>query len=633
MKILKYIFLLTIISLSGCNDDFLEVEPTDKISADALFSNPAGIQAFMANLYGKAPIEDFNSVARAPNGGTGLSWNPAWPNNAGFYPPVMTDDAVASQHQVIVGYGGEDFTWWNEGYQYNRDVNLLLEIIPELEISQEAKDKLEGEGLFLRAYTYYALAKRYGGVPIITTMGDINDGLETLDIQRSTEKDTWDFVLETCDDAISLLGEGDGTAKVPNKWAALALKSRAALHAASIAKYWDQAPLSGLAVSAGLVGMDASEANRYFEECISASEEIINNGPYSLYEPSPSDPEQAAENYRSMFENPNRALNEVIFMKGFAIPGDELGSNQDNWGQPNQTKGSWPHPGRFDPTLELVDLYENYSNPGQSAPVITTVDGDVNNYDGYDASRTYLEFDLPADIFADKDARLRASVILPMTDWKDVEIIIQGGFIKPDGTAVIEANDEIEVDGTTYYTYGASSSVFYSGFNGFNFTRSGFLLKKFLDTEFIPTQYMNQSTTDWIDFRYAEILLNHAEAVVESGKGNTALATQGLNDLRRRAAHTSEIPLTLDNVLRERRLELVYENKRYWDLMRRREYHKLFFSSYRHSLVPVFDIRTKKYIFIRKRVYNSIPLTFFEKYYYKTIPGTGTNGLVQNPQY
>ena len=632
MKILKYIFIIAIIGMSSCNDDFLSLEPMDKVSAADLFSNADGINAFMANLYGKAPIEDFNSVFNSPSG-TGISWNPPWPNNAGFYPPVMTDDAVASQHQTVVGWEGRDFAWWEAGYKFNKDVNLLLEIIPELEIDQESKDQLEGEALFLRAYTYYALAKRYGGVPIILSTGNINDGLETLDIPRSTEKETWDFALETCDEAILLLGEGDGARKRATKWAALALKSRAALHAASIAKYWNDAPLSGAAVDAGLVGMDASEADRYYAICISASEEIINTGPFSLYQASPSNADDAAENYRAMFENPNRALNEVIFMKGFAIPGDELGSNQDNWAQPNQTRGSWPHPGRFNPTLELVDMYENYSNPGQNAPVVTTVDGDVTNYDGYDASRTYLEFDHPADIFADKDARLRATTILPMTMWKDVEIVIQGGFIKPDGTAVIESNDEVDVGGTIFYTFGASSPSFYSGFNGFNHTRSGFLFKKFLDTEFVPTQMMNQSTTDWIDFRYGEILLNHAEAVVESGTGNAALAAQGLNDLRRRAAHVSDIPLTLENVLRERRVELVYENKRYWDLTRRREYHVAFFSTIRHSLVPVLDLRTMKYIFIRKQVYNAIPNTFFEKLYYRSIPGIGTNGLVQNPQY
>ncbi len=616
----------------GCNEDFLNLEPTDKISADKLFGSADGINAFMANLYSNAPIEDFNSTAAV------ISYNFAWPNNAGFYPPVQTDDAVGSQHQVVVGYEGRDFPWWNEGYKLNKDLNLLLEVIPDLEVDQKTKDALKGEALFLRAYTYYALAKRYGGVPIITSIGDINDGVEALYVPRNTEKETWDFVLKTCDEAAALLGDGNGERRRATKWVAYALKSRAALHAASVAKYWNRAPLSGEAVDAKLVGLEASMANEYYAICIDASKMIMKSGIFSLYKATPASPEEAAENYREMFEEPNRALNEVIFMKDLAIPGDERGSNQDNWGQPNQTRGTWPHPGRFNPTLELADVYESYSNPGKSTPIVTTVDGNIDNYEGYNPKRTYLEFDDPMDIFAGKDARFRASVVLPGSIWKDTKIVIQGGLIKPDGKAIIHkgatgTNVEVKVGDKTYYLFGASSSSFYSGFNGYNMTRSGFLFKKFLDSKFVPTQYMNQSTTGWIDFRYGEILLNYAEAVVESGAGDAGIAEKAINDIRKRAAHTTNIPLTLENVLRERRVEMVFENKRYWDLTRRREYHTLFHNTIRHALIPVFDLRTMKYLFVRTTVPWAIPNTFYERYYYKEIPDVSTSGLIQNPQY
>ncbi len=630
MKLYKILFVIVVLFGSvSCTKDYLELDPTDKVSIDALLSSRAGIESFMANLYHNAPIEDFNCVATE-----GFNWNRPWPNNAGFYPFIMTDEAVGSQHQVVVGWEGRDFSWFDGGYKFNKDVNFFLEAIPGLDLDEKTKQTLTGEGLFLRAYTYFALAKRYGGVPIITKEQDINDGVETLFVPRSTEKETWEFVMKTCDEAAALLDDGDGSAKRATKWAALALKSRAALHAASVAKYWNRAPLSGEAVDKKLVGMQPEDAAYFYSECIKASEEIIKNGPYSLYQPSPSTPEEAAENYRSMFENPNRALNEVIFMKGFALPGDYMGSNQDNWGQPNQTRGSWPHPGRFDPTLELADLYENYSNPGVSAPIVTTEDGNVDNYDGYNPSRKYLQFDDPLELFADKDARLRATVILPMSEWKDTKIIIQGGLIKPNGrTSILGKNEAVTVDGKTYYSYGAPANGFYSGFDGYNMTRSGFGFKKFLNSEFVPSQLMNQSTTDWIDFRLAEVLLNYAEAVVESGKGDPSLAEKAINDIRHRAAHKTNIPLTLENVLRERRVELVFEHQRYWDLMRRREYHTEFSSRIRKALVPIFDTRTLKYIFVRQNVPWAVPNTFYVKYYYKVIPGISTNELVQNPQY
>lgn len=627
MRLLKYIFVLALAtSTIGCDDSFLDLDPIDSISADALFSSEEGIKAFMANLYSQLPIEDFNST---PN--NGISFNNGGPNNAGGFPIVATDDGTGSEHDFI----GGGYGWWNEGYVLNKDINLLFDAILDLDADESTKDALRGEAYFLQAYTYFALAKRYGGVPIITEIGDISAGEESLMIPRSTEKETWDFVLESCDQAAALLGDDDGTRRRASKWVALALKSRAALFAASVAKFWDEAPLSGEAVDQGLVGMSASDANGYYAQCISASEQIMNSGNYSLYKANPANPDEAAENYREMFEDPNRALVEAIFIKGFTETGAELGSNQDNWGNPAQTNGAWPHPGRFNPTLDLVDIYENYSTPGQSAPIVTTVDGDVNNYNGYQSSRTYLTFDNAADIFADKDARLRGTVILPRTIWKGVDIIIQAGVIRPDGSILFHEPGSINVGGTEYYSYGASAPNLYSGFSSFggNMTRTGFGFKKFLNEDFTPILGWNQSTTDWMDFRLAEIYLNYAEAVVESGLGDNAMAANAINALRSRAGHTTTIPLTLDNVLRERRVELVYENHRTWDLTRRRTWHTEFNNRYRHSLAPVFDTRTMKYIFIRERVYNTFPKTFLAFQYYKGIPGISANNLVQNPQY
>jgi hypothetical protein len=183
--------------------------------------------------------------------------------------------------------------------------------------------------------------------------------------------------------------------------------------------------------------------------------------------------------------------------------------------------------------------------------------------------------------------------------------------------------------------YGAATPVLYSGFDTYasNMTRSGFGFKKFLSTTYVPVLGWNFSTTDYIDFRYAEVLLNYAEAVVESGRGDQAKAAKAINDLRKRAAHKTDIPLTLENVLRERRVELVYESKRHWDLVRRREYHKIFNKKRRTALVPLLDLRNMKYIFVRRYVSREPPLTYVTQRYYNGIPGTGTSGLVQNPQY
>ena len=619
--------MIAVLCLTGCSD-YLDLKPTDKVTPDDIFGSEAGIEAFLANLYRNMPVECFTFFPEQ-----GFNWNPQEANNVGQFEWVKTDDAVRSA-------GGGDIVflneWWTQGYQFNKDVNLFFSYIPDItSISDDAKRVLYGEAYFLRALTYFTLARRYGGVPIITSIAEISDTV-ALYTPRSTEKETWDFALLSCDLAVEHLGDCDGRRRRVNRWVALALKSRIALHAASVAKYWDKAPLSGQAVDEKLAGgMTPEDALNYYQQCIEAAAEIIDYGPYSLFRSSPATPAEAAENYRLMFETPSVALQEVILLKGYDRIGAGYGSNQDNWGNPAQTAGAWPHPGRINPSLNLVDVYESYSNPGYSAPIVTTVDGDIDDYNGYNPSRTYLTFDDPMDIFRDKDARLHGTVILPNSMWKNTRIIIQGGFIRPDGTAVINGPGTQVVDGVTYYTYGAANPVLYSGFDDFggNMTRSGFGFKKFLSTTYVPSLAWNYSTTDWIELRYAEVLLNYAEAVVESGIGDQTKAAKAINDLRKRAAHTTEIPLTLENVLRERRVELAFEHGRQWDLRRRREFHEVFDNARRNALIPVLDLRNMKYIFIRQQAPRTDPQTFIPRSYYNSIPGVATNRLVQNPQY
>lgn len=615
------------ILMTGCKK-VLDLEPTDRIQATSIFGDPEGVKIYMANLYSQLPIEDFTYFRQ------GFNQNSGDPNNGGFAPAMVTDEAMHTEFGDFIG--NDDFQWWDKGYKLIRDVNLLIDAIPTLKVKDEDKEALIGESSFIKAFAYLALAKRYGGVSLMKTSQVYEGNAESLKVPRSTEQETWDYVLELCDQAVANLGEGTG--RRATKWTAYALKSRAALHAASIAKFGNRAPLSGDAVTQKLVGLDASLANGYYTACISASQAIMASGKFGLYKPNPASPQEAAENYRGMFQDPNSAPEEAIFIKGFTLPGNNQGQNYDIWYQPAQVANGWPHPGRMNPTLDFVDIYESYTNPGQSAPVVTTTDNNTTDYNGYSPTKNYLRFNTPNEIFKDKDARLWGTAILPNSNWKNIPIIIQAGYVKPDGAAVIRIKDQITVNGATYHTYGAPSTTMYSGFDtyGGNNTRTGFSFKKFMNQSSPIVPGWNQSTTDFIEFRYAEILLNFAEAVVESNTGDATAAAKAINDIRKRAGHTVDIPLTVSNVQRERRVELAFENKRFWDLMRRREFHTEFNNRLMHSLLPLQDLRAlpeTKYIFVRVVVPNSNPRTFEPKTYYRYVPGIGSNGLVQNPQY
>lgn len=627
MKTIKKIFFLLAFSIlvTSCNDG-LDLLPKDKITADDLFGDPAGTKLYMADLYDRLPIEDFTFFPDK-----GFNFNPGDANNSGVTTSMMTMTAIHSEGNFLLN--SSHLKWWDDAFVLIRDVNLLIDAIPTLNISDEEKKLYIGETSFIRAFAYFGLVKRYGGVPILLKAQDYTGDAESLKVPRNTEQETWDFVLAECDIAIKNLGDSNG--RRASKWAALALKSRAALYAASIAKYGENVALTGEAVNLKLVGLPSNSAARYYQACIDASNEIMTKGPYSLYKPNPSSVAEAAENYRLMFANPNIAPEEAILIKGRTIPGTGYGNSYDIWYGPNQKKNGWPHPGRYCPTLEFVDMFENYSNPGQDAPIVTTLDGNTDNYDGYNPSRNYIQYANPVDLFAGKDARLQATIILPMSVWKGDVMIYQAGFITPTGDLKIDTNTRVRVNGVFYYTYGTQDPEQHSGFNllGGNCSKTGFGFKKFLSTDPVISGW-NKSITDFAEFRYAEILLNYAEAAVESGLGDETKALSALNATRKRAFHKTIIPLTIKNVLRERSVELSFENKEIWDLLRRRTYHTTFNTTRKHALKPLLDLRGTapyKYIFIRDRIQNTNPLTADINEYYRDIPGLGLNGLVPNP--
>ena len=620
-----YISLLS--TLLSCSD-VLDLTPKNKIPGSTVLSDPKGVSAFLANLYYQAPIEGHVYFPLAGFNARG---------NTGFL--ALSQYSLEAVHSEWPQWNVYAADCWDKGYTLNRNINILIDAIPTLSIAQNEKDMLMGEALFLRAYTYFALVKRYGGVPLILENQEYTSDFDRLKVPRSTEKQTWDLVLETCDQAIALLPESRGSdaesKRRATKWAAYALKSRAALHAASIAKYWDKAPLSGDAVSQKLIGLTASEANVYYAACIAASKALMNSGKFGLYKPEPANPTEAAQNYRAMFVDPNIASNEAIFIQGYGNVGNNLSHDLDAWNNPNQTRSGFPHAGRTNPILEMIDLYEDYDKPGEISPVISRVDGTVGNTEGFRATTSYQHFDNPTEIFKNKDARFFASIIYPGAQWKNQEIIIQGGIITPDGR-LIDSRGSYTLNGVTYYTYGREAANQYSGFDGSpNMTRTGFLMRKFLNENSNFSTWL-QSTTDFMDMRYAEILLNYAEAVVESGNtAEFATAEKAINDIRFRAGHRVAVPLNLELVLRERAVELAFENKNFWDLIRRRTFHENFENSIKTALIPMIDLRGSqpKYIFVRKEIPGLSPRTFIARDYYQSIPGVSGNGLIQNPQY
>lgn len=658
-NILSIFSLCALMGLSGCNA-FLELEPLDKVSPDQLLETEGGVKALLANIYTMIPMEDFNYRPNAGFNQRGYDGVNETTNLA-----FLTDEATRSDGGVGIGYEG--FNYWP--YGDIRQVNIFMQNVEKAKeagtISVADADRMTGEAHFARAYMYYGLVKRYGGVPLIDKVQDddyANGGPSAVAVPRSTELDTWKFVLNECTLAAATLPDATSGSDLyrVTKWAAYALKSRVALHAASVAKYWNLAPLAGEAVTQKLVGgMTSADADAFYKECIEASKFLIENSGKSLYKPAPATVKEAASNFQALFLNDQNE--EIIFSKAY-LNGTTNTNQGHSYAQfnilPQVNPGALKY-GRFNPMLEIVDLFEDYTDDGtgKSAKIVTRTDG---NEDAYIAnfhnmnnasvvntlmSVPFVKYNDLYEPFANKDARLLASVVVPGSSYAGTEIIIQGGFIKDNNSYVAYSNESTQKNGTTYYALGAEGETMFSGFNNVNsgedanWTATGFGVRKYMPEGESMSPDRLSSTTSYIDMRLAEVYLNYAEAVVEngSGLGDKELAENYLNALRRRAGHTDRISLTLENVLKERRVEMAFEGKRFWDMNRRREFHTEFSNNrIRKALVPMLDLRgaEPKYVFARVNYFGDETRggrTFQNINYYRGIPNIATNGLVQNP--
>ena len=658
-NILSIFSLCALMGLSGCNA-FLELEPLDKVSPDQLLETEGGVKALLANIYTMIPMEDFNYRPNAGFNQRGYDGVNETTNLA-----FLTDEATRSDGGVDIGYEG--FNYWP--YGDIRQVNIFMQNVEKAKeagtISVADADRMTGEAHFARAYMYYGLVKRYGGVPLIDKVQDddyADGGPGAVAVPRSTELDTWKFVLNECTLAAATLPDATSGSDLyrVTKWAAYALKSRVALHAASVAKYWNLAPLAGEAVTRKLVGgMASTDADAFYKECIEASKFLIENSGKSLYKPTPATVKEAASNFQALFLNDQNE--EVIFSKAY-LNGTTNTNQGHSYAQfnilPQVNPGALKY-GRFNPMLEIVDLFEDYTDDGtgKSAKIVTRTDG---NEDAYIAnfhnmnnasvvntlmSVPFVKYDDLYEPFANKDARLLASVVVPGSSYAGTEIIIQGGFIKDNNSYVAYSNESTQKNGTTYYALGAEGETMFSGFNNVNsgedanWTATGFGVRKYMPEGESMSPDRLSSTTSYIDMRLAEVYLNYAEAVVENGSGfgDKELAENYLNALRRRAGHTDRISLTLESVLKERRVEMAFEGKRFWDMNRRREFHTEFSNNrIRKALVPMLDLRgaEPKYVFARVNYFGDETRggrTFQNINYYRGIPNIATNGLVQNP--
>lgn len=587
--------------VSSCQK--LNIPPTNIVTPDIIYSSEAGVKSFLATIYQNLPIEDFKY---RPDQGFKTGSND-WEN---FY------NTAGGTGEEVGPWGGlgdfvNGFGYWP--YGDIRNVNTLIAELPKhvSSLSQPTVNALLGEAHFLRAYYYFALAKRYGGVPIITVPQDPGANVSTLQVHRDKEQAVWDFISAELDLGYQMMPETSDAGRA-NKYVAAALKSRAMLYAACVAKYGSVNYVDGQARSQGLVGIPADQANKYFRAAFDAAKLL--EGKYSLYNAN----SDKVQNYVDLFLKPSP---ETIFVKQYSIA--------------NHTAHSWDATmspryftanalSRSYPTLDLVSLWGDLP---------------VTNSDG-----TPRRFDNRAQLMQGLEPRLLATVYFPGATLRGLMFDMQRG-IYPSFSGTAAAEVAKQPNSRSYILAGDTKSLYQGmqiiGFTGpwtggDELTRTGFYVRKYVDYNKPQASVdLNRSEQPWIDFRYAEILLNRAEAAVELGNPGDALTS--INLIRDRAGAALYTSIDLDKVRQERRMELAFENQYYWDLKRWRIADVVLDRAHFKGLMPYYVFNENKYIFLAEPELFNREYTFQKQSYYEGIPGgeiaKNPNLLPNNPNY
>jgi hypothetical protein len=434
-----------------------------------------------------------------------------------------TDDALPSRLNTTVenySKGTISLTnnpdpYWLNAYYGIRRANIFLKYVVRTPISATNMQYWKAEARFLRAYFYWELMKRYGGVPLLgdTVLG-LNDNIE---IPRATYAETVDYIVNECTaikDSLRADPASDTEWGHASKGAAVALKCRVLLYAAS--PLFNGGGVENDATKKALTGYLTADATRW-QKVADAVTEFKALGYYNLLTSG-----TAPAGFISVFINKKNT--EIIFAKQNGL-GFSYETSQSPVGYIVSNVQSY---GLTSPSQNLVDAF-----PMRNGLSIT------DGASGYNAAAPY----------ANRDPRLDATVFYNGLTWLNRPVQTwQGGADKPDNPTAAQIQ-----------------------------TRTGYYLRKFLGNFTTSTAFSNQSHNFPI-FRFAEILLTNAEALNELGQVENAVAE--IIKLRARAGITAgtgsrygiKTGITQsemrDLIINERRIELAFEEHRFWDIRR-----------------------------------------------------------------
>lgn len=538
---LSLVFLGSLLLLAGC--DSLNLEPKDELSADKVFTDPALAQGYLNEVYTRTGLgygdpmqtpgvtdEAFNTHGHP---GTENIQSTLTPGDRGIW------DAPGWRPPDNPPYQGYN---WNSVYSSIRDLNLFIQNVQgSNQMPSSTRDELLGEAYFLKGFFFHNLMKLYGGIPIIDRVFELQGGIAQFQVERNTFPETVDAIVADLDSAATLLDMDPRRKGAATEGAARALKSRVLLYAAS--DLYNNSPFGGNEY----VSYTSGDQQTRWQNARDAAQDVIDMNAYSL-EQTPSH-----EAYHELFTkgNPGGTIWARYFNEDASYSHD-----QSQFVSPN---GYFSWSGDT-PTQQHVDAYDMADG---SDFQWSGADPTPSSQDAREPDRDSVQADNP---FTNRDPRLYANIQFSGADWRARPA---GEPASTDPVGVIQTGKyeifDSEADGNSSMKFGLDTP---SGPQPWNSSRTGYNLRKFVDRDVVPHQ--EQAYNPWIFIRYAEILLNKAEA--EANLGNLGPARSALNDVRQRvgmpAITTSNQQELLAHIREERQVELAFEGHRYFDVRR-----------------------------------------------------------------
>lgn len=591
----------------GCSD-YLDQESQSVLSDDQVFSDENMITSVLANFYGR------------------INWGQNLENSSSY---TYLDEAGVSSGGPSTLQTYPDDLWRVYDYTLIRNINQFLAGVRAASstvLTAEKRNQIEGEARFIRAWTYFNMCKGLGGMPIVgDEVFSYQGGMDITALQypRSTEAAMYDYIISECTEIAKMLPDDPSKnehAARANKWAALTLKARAALYAASIAKYNYKTP--GVATAGGEVGIPADKAQSYYQTAYDAAQEIISGGKYRLFN---SEADKGRNFYDAIC---SKSSPEVIWAKDYIYPGQTNSFTNNNIAY---SVRSDIDANIMTPVLNLVEAFE-YKNDR---------DGTLKTKD---SNGDYIYYNNPQDLFKDKDPRLWGTVIYSGTDYAGTTITYQAGvkYLENGVWKTITATP-----GTENANYGGLITSLDGPVtsNDQYLNKTGFNVRKFIDEDKVASTRGTGSDMWFVRMRYAEVIMIAAEAALELGKPQTEVAGY-INQIRDRAGIQELTTVTLADIIQEDRVEFAFEDHRWWDLKRWRIAHEVWngnsdnYNATHYALFPYKiyapgNIHNGQWVFDKQKSSHSLyPRNFRYQNYYNFLDNSWLNNnpkLVKNP--